>query len=50
MANEAVTFFAKFIEKELGIVYSDFNYFQLSNRLDEIVKMRHLDSVEELYI
>lgn len=49
MANEVVLFFAKMIEKELGIIYSDFNYFQLANRLEEIVKMQGFKDVEELY-
>jgi chemotaxis protein methyltransferase CheR len=48
MQNEAITFFAHFIEKELGIIYSEFNYFQLNNRLEEITKMRGLKSVDEL--
>jgi chemotaxis protein methyltransferase CheR len=46
--NRVVEFFAGFIEKELGIVYSESNFFQLKNRLDEITKMRQLKSVDEL--
>lgn len=46
--DAAVSFFAEFIEKELGIVYSEFNYFQLHNRLEEITKMRQLKSIDEL--
>ncbi|NJL25662.1 MAG: protein-glutamate O-methyltransferase CheR [Calothrix sp. SM1_5_4] len=44
-----LTFFAKYIEKELGIVYSEFNHYQLENRLDEIVRIVGLNSVEELH-
>lgn len=47
-STPAITFFAKFIERELGIVYSEFNYFQLQNRLEEIAKMRQLPSIDEL--
>ncbi len=42
-------FFAKYIESELGMVYSDSNYFQLQNRLEEIVKLKNLSGVQELY-
>ncbi|RYZ82235.1 MAG: hypothetical protein EOP04_22435 [Proteobacteria bacterium] len=39
MQNNAVMFFAKFIEKELGIIYAEFNYFQLNNRLEEAAEI-----------
>ena len=42
-------FFAKYIERELGIVYSDFNYYQLENRLQEIVRILGLKDVTELH-
>lgn len=48
MQHDAVHFFAKYIEKELGIIYSEFNHFQLQNRLEEIVKIRGLKDVGEL--
>jgi chemotaxis protein methyltransferase CheR len=49
MQQNIIQFFAKFIETELGIIYSDFNEFQLRNRLDEISKHLKLNSLEELY-
>lgn len=49
MPSNAVSFFASFIEKELGIIYSEFNHFQLQNRLEEIAKMRALRDVDELW-
>lgn len=42
-------FLANYIEKELGIVYDQQNYFQLQNRLDEIAKMLGIGSAEALY-
>ena len=48
MQVDTFTFFARFIEKELGIVYSDFNKYQLENRLVEIVKQLGLKDVAEL--
>jgi chemotaxis methyl-accepting protein methylase len=42
-------FFAKFIEKELGIIYAEHNYFQLQNRLDEIAKLLGVNGLEELH-
>jgi chemotaxis protein methyltransferase CheR len=35
---DILKYFAQYIEKELGIVYSEHNYFQLQNRLEEISK------------
>ena len=49
MRPEILHFFAKYIESQLGIVYSDHNYFQLQNRLEEIAKLLSIDSVETLY-
>ena len=37
--NEILKFFSSYIEKEIGIVYSDHNAFQLRNRLEEICKL-----------
>lgn len=36
LPNEALRFFANMIEQEVGIVYSEVNYYQLETRLDEI--------------
>ena len=48
MSGDNFTFFSQFIEKELGIVYSDFNKYQLENRLEEVVKILGLRDVGEL--
>lgn len=42
-------FFADYIEKNLGIVYSETNYFQLSHRLFDIANQLGLKNIEELY-
>lgn len=47
--EEILVFFANYIEKELGIVYDEHNYFQLQNRLDEIAKLLGISSTEKLY-
>lgn len=49
MRPEILLFFANFIEKELGIIYSEENYFQLENRLQEIIKLQGFSSAEALY-
>lgn len=36
--EEILKFFAHYIEKELGIIYADHNYFQLQTRLEEVAK------------
>lgn len=46
---EKIKFFARFIEKELGIVYSDSNYFQLHNRLEELGTLLNLGSAEQIW-
>lgn len=47
--DQILTFFAKYIESELGMVYSENNDFQLQNRLEEIVKLNNLANIQELY-
>lgn len=47
--KEILLFFAHYIEKELGIVYSEHNYFQLQNRLEQIAKIMNIPTVEELF-
>lgn len=49
MNSDIVEFFAKYIEKQLGIVYSESNFFQLHYRLVEIAKQNGLPSVDALY-
>ena len=44
-----LSFFAKYIESELGIVYAEHNYFQLQNRLEEISKLLSVDGLPKLY-
>lgn len=48
-SNPVLKFFAKYIEQELGIVYSEHNFFQLQNRLEEIAKLVGVPSVAALY-
>ncbi len=49
-SQEKIRFFAKYIEKELGIVYSDSNYFQLEHRLSDITSQLGLKSLEDLWM
>ena len=49
MLPNALGFFARYIEKELGIVYDEGNSFQLQNRLDEVAKIFRLSSLDELH-
>jgi len=48
--KEILSFFAAYIEKQLGIIYADHNYFQLQNRLEEIGKSLGIPSLEGLYL
>lgn len=47
--NLILDFFAKFIESELGIVYSEHNYFQLQNRLDDICNLLGFENTAALH-
>lgn len=47
--NSQLRFFAKFIEEQIGIIYSETNYFQLEHRLNEIVGILGLSSLDELW-
>lgn len=50
MTTEAILkFFADYIERHLGIVYSDANYFQLEHRLKDIAQKMGFADVVELY-
>ncbi len=42
-------FFSKYINSQLGIRYSENNYFQLQNRLEEIAKILGIQNLETLY-
>ncbi|MFM8315659.1 MAG: CheR family methyltransferase [Deltaproteobacteria bacterium] len=46
---EKLKFFANYIEKELGIIYSESNYFQLENRLAELSGLLNLGGVEQVW-
>ena len=46
---EIVGFFAKFIEKHLGIVYLEANFYQLESRLKDIVNLLGLKDLQELH-
>ena len=47
--DQILIFFARYIEKELGIIYAEHNYFQLKNRLEEIAKLKGIENLDKLY-
>lgn len=47
--EQILLYFAQYIEKELGIVYAEHNYFQLQNRLEEIARLLGHANIQELY-
>ena len=47
--DSQLKFFADYIEKELGIVYSPMNYFQLEQRIEKIAVFLGLKSSEEVF-
>src|SRR5690606_6600053 len=47
--NELLAFFSKYIERELGIIYSEHNLYQLQNRLEEVIKTLNIPDVSTLY-
>lgn len=50
LSNSRLKFFADFIEKELGIIYSDQIYYQLQQRLDRVASYLELKDAEALYV
>ena len=42
-------FFARYIEQNIGIIYSETNYFQLEHRLNDIVTLQSLSGLDELF-
>lgn len=50
LPNVRLKFFADFIEKELGIIYSEQVYYQLQQRLDKVAEYLGLKDSEELYV
>lgn len=49
LSSSQLKFFADYIQKELGIVYSSQNFFQLEKRMIEIAKSLSLPSEDVLY-
>lgn len=49
MQRDILMFFSKYIEKELGIVYSEGNHYQLQNRLEDIVRILGHKDLETFY-
>lgn len=47
---ECLRFFAEFIEKNTGIIYSDVNYYQLENRLNELAPQLGCADAEKLWV
>ncbi|HND84976.1 MAG TPA: protein-glutamate O-methyltransferase CheR [Pseudobdellovibrionaceae bacterium] len=46
---EQLKFYAEFIEKNLGIIYQDTNFFQLEHRLLDVMTQMGLSGPDELY-
>lgn len=44
-----LSFFSRYIESEIGVVFAQHNAFQLQNRLEEISKLMGVPTVEKLY-
>lgn len=49
LSPDILNFFAKYIEKELGIIYVEANFFQLEHRLRDISTQLGFASIDELY-
>ncbi len=47
--SSRLKFFAKFIEEQIGIIYSETNYFQLEHRLNDIVTLLGYKDVDDLW-
>lgn len=45
-----IKFFADYVSSQLGIIYSETNYYQLETRLQEVAKSIGLNDPEELYV
>lgn len=50
VCKDTLRFFSSYIERELGIVYSDFNDFQLVRRLEEIAVLLDCPSIDALFV
>lgn len=49
LSDQQLKFFADFIEKELGIVYSSANYFQLDQRIEKIAQYLGIPDKESVF-
>ena len=49
ITDDKLKYFAGLIEKEIGIVYSAANYYQLEHRINDITSQLGMSSVDELY-
>lgn len=49
-SNVIIKFFADYVSSQLGIIYSETNYYQLETRLQEVAKLMNLNDAEELYV
>lgn len=47
--EDILAYFAKYIESQLGIVYSEQNYFHLQNRLEQICRLQGAADIATLY-
>lgn len=47
--SDIINYFAKYIQRELGIVYSEHNLYQLQNRLEEVIKILKIPDLLTLY-
>lgn len=49
LSNNSLKFFADFIAKELGIIYSESVYYQLDQRLQKVAELLKIKDPEELF-
>lgn len=49
LSNKALKHFANYIQQELGIVYSEEIYYQLSQRLEKVAEFLQIKDVDTLY-
>lgn len=50
MQADILRYFANYIEKEVGIVFSEDNFFQLQNRLEEVCQYYRFKDMQELFM
>jgi chemotaxis protein methyltransferase CheR len=49
-SNVIIKFFADYVSSQLGIIYSETNYYQLETRLQEVAKLMNVNDAEELFV